>query len=144
MQAISSENRSELQRAVSRVRACGRVGFIVTAMTVLPLECGAAPGGAQPALSTFDEVCVIMDREASAGIATILLGAPANADARLDEALVRLRRARTYCDRVWVDPARVEFNALRKAFPLTDRQVLLLFETGRAVAALGTPQREPR
>lgn len=143
MPAASAENRSGMQGAAVRVRSSVNTRCILAAMIVLPLVCDAAPGGAlaQPALSTFDEVCVIMDREASAGIATILLGAPAAADARLDDALVRLRRARTYCDRVWVDPARVEFNALRNAFPLTDRQVQLLFEAGRPLAAL---QRQPR
>ena len=114
------------------------------ATIMLQLVCDPAPGGAQPALSTFDEICVIKDREASAGIATILLAEPAAPDARLDDALARLRRARTYCDRVWVDLARVELDALRKAFPLADRQIQLLFEAGRPLAALAAPRREPR
>ena len=35
-------------------------------------------------------------------------------------------------------------DAVRKAFPLTDHQVQLLFEAGRPIAALAEPQREPR
>lgn len=147
MLAASAENCLAPQCVVARVRARRGVRHILAATIAgLQLLCGSAPGRAvaQPALSTFDEVCVIRNREASAGIATILLGVPAAADARVDDALARLRRARTYCDRGWVDFARVELDAVRKAFPVTDRQVQLLFEAGRPRAALAAPQRSVR
>jgi len=85
------------------------------------------------ALSTFDEICLIKDREASAGIAQVLVNSAA-AEQPVDEALVRLRRARMNCRRGWIDFARVDYEALRKAFPV-DPQLVQLFAGGEAPLA---------
>jgi hypothetical protein len=81
---------------------------------------------AQIALSTFDEICVIKDREASAGVALALVNATAEAEPQLDDALSRLRRARMNCRRGWVDVARVDYDALRRVFPAADYQIRAL------------------
>ena len=97
---------------------------------------------AQNGLSTYDEICLVRDREASAGIALALLGSATITEPRLDNALLQLRRARTYCRRAWTGLARVEYDALRKAFPITDEQIAALRDAERSIVALATsPQR---
>jgi hypothetical protein len=103
----------------------------MTLLSVAPM----AVVSAQPALSTLDQVCKIRDREASAGIALALLRSSVIADAWLDEASRRLRQARMYCRRQWVSNARVEYDALRRAFPARDEHIHALFEAEQLLDA---------
>ena len=65
----------------------------------------------------------------------MLVNNAAGADAPVDEALFRLRRARMNCRRGWVEFARVDYDALRKAFPV-DPQLIQLFAGEPPLAAL--------
>src|SRR5262249_41517647 len=105
-------SRNSLRRAASTFAFAG---LILCALPACPFT---AVAGAQTARSTFDEICLIKDREASAGVAQTLVNNAASAEQSLDEALVRLRRARMNCRRGWVEFARVDYDALRKAFPV--------------------------
>ena len=92
---------------------------------------------AQSGLSRFDEICLVMDREVSAGVALLILD-PSAATARIDDAIERLRRARMNCERRWIDHARVDYAALRHAFPADERHVRTLSDISRSIAAVGT------
>jgi hypothetical protein len=89
--------------------------------------CGMA--WAQNGLSFSEQICLVRDREASTGIAFVLLNPRAFSEAELEEAIARLRRARMYCQRPgWANFARVEYEALRKMLPVTDREIQALLE----------------
>ena len=140
-----TRNTPGCEPALSRTkRAGGRFCVAVVAgvtFAVLPVSPRHLAASAQNGLSTYDEVCVVRDRDASAGIALALLGSAAGTEARIDNALLQLRRARTYCRRSWTSPARVEYDALRKAFPVTDEQVSALLDAERSIVALSASPR---
>ena len=131
--------------ALSRTkRACRRFCIAIVAgatFAVLPFSPRHLAASAQNGLSTYEEICVVRDRDASAGIALALLGSAAGAEARVDNALLQLRRARTYCRWSWTAPARVEYDALRKAFPVTHEQVSALLDAERSIVALSASPR---
>jgi hypothetical protein len=118
-------SRNTLRRAAGTLAGAA---LLLCGLPVLPYPFTEL-ADAQRALSTFDEICLIKDREASAGLAQVLVNSATGAEQPLDEALVRLRRARMNCRRGWVEVARVDYDALRKAFPV-DPQLVQLFAGG--------------
>jgi hypothetical protein len=69
----------------------------------------------------LDPACAAMDRETSIGIALLVPHAEALIEARLDDALYRLRRARKNCRAGWHELARSDYDALRDAYPFPQR-----------------------
>jgi len=69
----------------------------------------------------LDAVCATWDREASVGVAMLVPNATLLAEAHLDDALFRLRRARKNCRAGWLDIARQDYAYLREAYPLPTR-----------------------
>jgi hypothetical protein len=65
-------------------------------------------------------ICASWDREASIGIAPLVLDSTPLAESRLDDALYRLRRARKNCRAGWLELARQDYTSLRNADRLPD------------------------
>ena len=99
-----------------------RLNTTIAALTVVVLPACPYPSAglahAQATMSRLDEICIVMDREASAGIALTIFCASQGGERAASEVLARLHRAREHCRRGWVDFARVDYEALRRAFPL--------------------------
>ena len=65
----------------------------------------------------LDAVCASWDREASIGIALLVPDPAALAEAHLDDALYKLRRARKNCRAARLDLARQDYATLRATYP---------------------------
>jgi hypothetical protein len=63
----------------------------------------------------LDSLCAFWDRDASAGVALLIPNATALGQSQLEDALFRLRRARTNCRAGWLDIARQDYLSLRDA-----------------------------
>ena len=60
----------------------------------------------------FSADCVSLDESASANVASLVGDYRATADARLADAMFRLKRARSHCRNGWLALARQDYNAL--------------------------------
>jgi len=69
----------------------------------------------------LDSVCAGWDRQASFGIALLVPHTTAIDEARLDDALYQLRRARKNCRAGWLEAARQDYGALQAAYPFPNR-----------------------
>jgi hypothetical protein len=79
----------------------------------------------------LDPICAAWDREASVGIAALVADPTPLAESRLDDALLRLRRARQNCRAGWLDVARAEYEHLHDSYPPRGRS--LVDASGRVV-----------
>jgi hypothetical protein len=70
----------------------------------------------------LDPQCRTWDRDTSIGIALLLPDDSDLAEARLDDALYRLRRARKHCRAGRLDLARQDYDVLHRTHPLPTRQ----------------------
>ena len=70
----------------------------------------------------LDPQCRAWDRATSIGIALLLPDDSDLAEARLDDALHRLRRARKHCRAGRIDLARQDYDALHRAHPFPTQQ----------------------
>jgi hypothetical protein len=66
----------------------------------------------------LDPRCATVDGEASIGIALLIPNAAEAVEARIDDALFRLRRARKHCRIGRIDLAAQDYRWLRSAYPL--------------------------
>lgn len=60
----------------------------------------------------FDASCETSDQAASAAVASLITQRTAVADAKLADAIFRLRRARKYCSYGWLTLAQQDYQAL--------------------------------
>jgi hypothetical protein len=72
----------------------------------------------------LDPACAAWDRAASIGIAALIPDPTALAQSHLDDALLRLRRARQNCRAGWLDVARRDYEHLRESYPMTGRALV--------------------
>ena len=117
---VGGRTLSSWQRLLLLLLAVG--GFALTGYWAVVTESVDPP---------LDVTCASWDREASVGIALLVPDSTPIAEARLDDALYRLRRARKNCRAGWRDLARQDYADLRDAYPFPGRSVADVSSKGR-------------
>jgi hypothetical protein len=77
---------------------------------------------AQAPEQPLDATCAAMDHEASVGIALLVSEPTAIAEAKLDEALNRLKRARRNCRAGWTTMSSQDYRILQESYPRVGRE----------------------
>jgi hypothetical protein len=85
---------------------------LLAATTVVCLAHYVPAATRETAPARVDPTCETSDHAASAAVASLITARNAVADAKLSDAVFRLRRARKYCSYGWLTLAQQDYHAL--------------------------------